>query len=68
MFDNNNRSFDSKLARSVQRDFHRNAHNYRLAKTNSWTSGYGKPIIAKSLPLASYALFFFSLFALAWSI
>lgn len=64
----NHTSFDSKLANSVQRDYLRDATHYRLGKTSSHKSTFGKTMVSKSLPLASYALFFISLFVLAWII
>ena len=64
----NNKSFSSKLAYSIQHDYERNAAHYRLGKASNHRSSFGKAVVSKALPLASYALFFASLFVLAWSI
>ena len=64
----NNTSFDSRLAHSVQRDYLRDARHHRLGKASNHKSSSGTTIVSKSLPLASYVLFFASLFVLGWVI
>ncbi len=65
---NYNGNYDSKLAYSVQRDYLRDAAHYRLGKTSNHKSSFGETLVSKLLPLVSYAIFFASLFVLAWSI
>ena len=61
---NNNRNHCSQLAHSIQRDYQQDAEIYRLAKASNSPSNFGKTAVSKSLRLASYAIFFVTLFAL----